>query len=369
MIVVAHCRAGFEGETAIDLTRAASAAGVDAKCTTVVNSAYVVALLGALDLRRWRQALVDMPPIFARSVFAGSGPHVLVAAEHTKGQRGGADRVTPIVAAIEALASPASDLWVEFADTNDGKEMSTLARALTARIEGELRRRGLLLASAPNAKSAIAPRNRKRLHVFLPDGATAYVGSSIGESGSPWPMGIPRLKMPHAAPSRSTLKLVEALITFLGDSETAKLRAGMRAVDLGAAPGGWTWQLAHRGVRVTAVDNGPLKGEVASDPLVTHLRSDGLRFRPKRQVDWVTCDIVEQPLRIATLMADWIADGAARRALFNLKLPMKRRYDEVLRCIDAIDARVSRAGVDATLRVRQLYHDRAEVTAYLARVD
>jgi 23S rRNA (cytidine2498-2'-O)-methyltransferase len=372
VIVVAYCRAGFEGETATDLARAAEAAGVDAQCTPVADSAYVVARLDALDLRRWRQALVDVPPIFARSVFAGSGPHALVPVGHVAGQRGGADRVTPIIAAIEALVSTATELWIEFADTNDGKEMSTLARALTARIEGELRRRQLLPASAVAAggtQPSIAPRNRKRLHVFLPDGATAYVGISIGESGSPWPMGIPRLRMPHAAPSRSTLKLVEALITFLGDSESTKLRAGMRAVDLGAAPGGWTWQLAHRGLRVTAVDNGALKGEVASDPLVTHVRSDGLKWRPKRQVDWVMCDIVEQPLRIATLMADWIGEGVARRALFNLKLPMKRRYDEVLRCIEAIDTRLSRAGVDATLRVRQLYHDRAEVTAYLARVD
>lgn len=377
MIVVAYCRAGFESETATDIARAADAAGADAQCTPIVDSAYVVAHLAALDLRRWRQALVDVPPIFARSVFAGSGPHALVPAGHVAGQRGGVDRVTPIVEAIEALDSSAAGLWVEFPDTNDGKEMSTLARALTARLEGELRRRGLLSAASPalsgdtqpQQQPAIAPRNRKRLHVFLPDGATAYVGISIGESGSPWPMGIARLKMPHAAPSRSTLKLAEALITFLGDGENARLRAGMRAVDLGAAPGGWTWQLAQRGLRVTAVDNGFLKGEVAGDPLVTHLRCDGLKYRPKRQVDWVTCDIVEQPLRIATLMADWIAEGAARRALFNLKLPMKRRYDEVLRCIDAIDARVSRAGVDATLRVRQLYHDRAEVTAYLARVD
>src|SRR6185436_8651688 len=94
--------------------------------------------------------------------------------------------------------------------------------------------------------------------------------------GSPWPMGIPRIRMPRGAPSRSTLKLAEALITFLGDREPESLRAGMRAVDLGAAPGGWTWQLAHRGLRVIAVDNGALKGSVEEDPLVTHVRADGL---------------------------------------------------------------------------------------------
>lgn len=137
--------------------------------------------------------------------------------------------------------------------------------------------------------------------------------------------------------------------------------------DLGAAPGGWTWQLAHRGLRVTAVDNGPLKGSVADDALVTHLREDGFTWRPKRAVDWLVCDIVLQPIRIAELVARWIADGAARRAIFNLKHPMKKRYDEVTRCAERTREITERAGMNVELRIRQLYHDREEVTGYLAR--
>jgi 23S rRNA (cytidine2498-2'-O)-methyltransferase len=204
--------------------------------------------------------------------------------------------------------------------------------------------------------------------VFLVDGATAYVGTSVAHDRE-WPLGIPRLRMPPGAPSRSTLKLAEAFATFLGDDEAALLRPGMRAVDLGAAPGGWTWQLAQRGIKVTAVDNGPLKGAIAGDALVTHRREDGLRWRPQRPVDWLVCDIVEQPIRIAELVARWIADGAARRAIFNLKLPMKKRYDEVRRCEQRIAEIVRGKGLRHTLRVRQLYHDREEVTAYLARID
>src|SRR5262249_48982342 len=144
-----------------------------------------------------------------------------------------------------------------------------------------------------------------RQHVFLVDKDTAYVGTSEPTGGSRWPMGIPRLRMPHAAPSRSTAKLAEALLVFLGDRGEELLRPGMRAVDLGAAPGGWTWQLAHRGLKVTAVDNGALKGDVAIDPRVTHVRADGLSWRPRTPVDWLTCDIVLQPSRIAELVAGW----------------------------------------------------------------
>jgi 23S rRNA (cytidine2498-2'-O)-methyltransferase len=175
-------------------------------------------------------------------------------------------------------------------------------------------------------------------------------------------MGIARLRMPPGAPSRSTLKLAEAFAVFLGDREAAFLRPGMRAVDLGAAPGGWTWQLVQRGVAVTAVDNGPLAPALLRDRLVTHVRGDAFRYRPRRPVDWLVCDVVEQPVRIAELAARWIADGFARRAIFNLKLPMKKRYDEVRRCMQRIGEIV---GSPHTLAVRQLYHDREEVTGYL----
>ena len=174
------------------------------------------------------------------------------------------------------------------------------------------------------------------------------------------------MRMPGGAPSRSTLKLAEALVTFLGDREADLLRAGMRAVDLGAAPGGWTWQLAQRGLRVIAVDNGALKGAVGKDSLVEHLRVDGLTYRPRRPVDWMVCDMVLPPARIAALVAGWMADGACRRTIYNLKLPMKKRYDEVRRCEALIHDALERRRARYTLRFKQLYHDREEITGYCA---
>lgn len=352
--IVAYCRAGFEDETAADLRRIAAGAGIALAIDRTLGAAFVVAHAAALPLPEWERACAAVPPIFARSLFTGHGPVALLPAGES---RGPADRVTPLLATIDALNGAAQwrSAWVEYPDTNDGKSLSTLARAVGARIAGELGTRG-----------ALSPGARQRLHVFMLDGATAYVGSSVAGERD-WPLGIPRLRMPPGAPSRSTLKLAEAFATFLGDDEAGVLRPGLRAVDLGAAPGGWTWQLVQRGIKVTAVDNGPLKGAVADDALVTHLREDGLHWRPRRPVDWLVCDIVEQPIRIAELVGRWIADGAARRAIFNLKLPMKKRYDEVRRCEQRIADLMHAAGMRHTLRVRQLYHDREEVTAYLAR--
>jgi 23S rRNA (cytidine2498-2'-O)-methyltransferase len=355
--LVAYCRAGFEGEASADLRRIAARAAIAIELTAVPASGYVLAHAREFNGAAWDRAELAALPIFVRSAFAGAGPLALLSPQ-TKGPH--ADRVTPLLAAIDAMSTelaeppPWRSVWIEFPDTNDGKELSTLARALGSRIGGALRAKGQLDADA-----------KRRLHVFLLDGSTALVGTSNAQRAA-WPMGIPRMHMPGRAPSRSTLKLAEAFETFLGERDAALLRPGLHAVDLGAAPGGWTWQLAQRGLKVTAVDNGPLKGSVATDPLVTHLREDGLRWRPRRTVDWVTCDIVEQPMRIAELMAHWIADGAARRAIFNLKLPMKKRYDEVQRCEQRIGEILTRAKVRYTLRVRQLYHDREEVTGYIA---
>ena len=354
-IVVAQCRAGFEPEAAADLASVATQAQCALDVDAPPGRGYVVARSDTLDRRRWSRAEAASPPVFIRSSFIGAGPLGLV----DRAEREKTDRVAPLIDAIAAMAdAPYSVLWMEFPDTNEGKAMSTLARALSPRIEARLRERAM-----------IDPRAAKRLHVFLEDGRRAFVGTSDAATGSRWPMGIARLRMPRGAPARSTLKLAEAFIVFLGEREATVLRPGLRAVDLGSAPGGWTWQLAQRGLRVTAVDNGALKGEVASDPLVTHVRDDGLKWRPRRPVDWLVCDIVLQPKRIAALVAGWMADGAARRAIFNLKLPMKKRYAEVLRARVTIGETLTRAGLRFELKFRQLYHDREEVTGYVGRID
>jgi len=354
-VVVAYCRAGFDAEAAEDLARVFAAMKAEVRIDVVPGRGYLIATADSLDGGAWMRAVTRGPPMFVRAAFAGTGPHALLGAA----PGGRPDRVAPIVAAIAAAGFGAvRSAWVEFPDTNDGKALSTLARALEPRLEAVLRERGAIDAAAA-----------QRLHVFLADGATAYAGVSGVAEGSPWPMGIARVRVPHGAPSRSASKLAEAVAVFLGDRHEALLRAGMRAVDLGAAPGGWSWYLAQRGVKVTAVDNGALKGDVSIDPRVTHVRADGLSWRPRAPVDWLVCDIVLQPIRIAALVGDWIAEGHARRAIVNLKLPMKKRYAEVERCLDLVRTRLRDAGMTADLAVRQLYHDREEVTLYVARRD
>ncbi len=267
------------------------------------------------------------------------------------------DRIGPLLEAASGLSRRFCDAFLETADTNEAKELSVFVRKFTGPFSRALKDAGMLVPTA----------SLPRLHLFFLNSASAYVGISRPGNSSPWPMGIPRLKFPRSAPSRSTLKLEEAFLFFLGE-DPKSLQPGMRAVDLGASPGGWTWQLVKRSIRVTAVDNGPMDWELMDSGIVEHLRADGFRFLPPRPVDWLVCDMVEQPARIAALVGRWLGEGHCRQAIFNLKLPMKKRYEEVKRCREIIEAALDQAEVPFRLAFKQLYHDREEVTGYLLRL-
>ena len=208
-----------------------------------------------------------------------------------------------------------------------------------------------------------------RLHIFFPDQSRALIASSDPHNSAAALNGIQRVSMASDAPSRSYLKLAEAFEVFLDKKEQAQwLKPNMTAIDLGAAPGGWTWQLVQRGLKVIAVDNGPLKGAAAGHPSIKHLRQDGFSFRPQRPVDWLVCDMVEQPQRVATLMTEWFIGGLTMHAIFNLKLPMKKRVAALNDALNSVRTALNNKGIRYRLEAKQLYHDREEVTVFLSRV-
>ena len=329
-----YCRPGFERDC-VEETQAKP-------ISAVADSGYVV-LQGKPRLAYAQLA-------FARQLIHWHGE------VHDLPER---DRLTPLLAALPDTPEQFGALYLETPDTNDGKTLSGFTRRFQPLLEAALRERGRL------TEDATLPR----LHIFFPDNSRAIIGSSDPRNSASAHMGILRLKMPHEAPSRSYLKLAEAFEVFLSKEEqTQWLKPGMTAVDLGAAPGGWTWQLAQRGLKIIAVDNGPLKGAAAEHPAIKHLKQDGFRYRPQRPVDWVVCDMVEQPQRVAALLAEWIASGNSTRAIFNLKLPMKKRVAALAAALTIVRGMLDAKGFRYRLEAKQLYHDREEVTVFLARV-
>ena len=345
--VLAYCRPGFEGECAQELAAYAASAQSGGFARAERGSGFVEFVMpdGAPNpfatAGAWREL------IFARQLL-----RVLGRAERMDRS----DRLAALLPIIERDARRWCDAWIEAPDSDAGRELAPLCRALNA-----------ALVTALKKKQWLDRTSRTRLHVCLIAPDTAIVACAGIDDAAPWPGGIPRLKFPRGAPSRSTLKLEEAFLVLLDEDERARwLKPGMTAVDLGAAPGGWTWQLVRRSIRTIAIDNGPMDAALMESGIVEHRRTDGFRFRPPRAVDWLVCDMVEQPRRIAELVAGWLAQGACRRTIFNLKLPMKKRYDEVQLCFGIIRDAVDAAGHAIDLRAKQLYHDREEITVFAA---
>lgn len=344
-----YCRPGFEQDCAQEALRQARR-----QKPVSITQPPVVANSGYAIITLQEQQLEYRELIFTRQLIR-LHRHLPYLPER--------DRLTPIRDAIANLSQRFALMWLETPDTNEGKALSTFTRRFQPLLEQALAACDRLPGTTPNEE-----RNQERLHLFFPDKNTVWIGSSAPYNSAPWQMGILRQHMPAEAPSRSTLKLAEAFDVFLDKSEQSRLlRPGMNAVDLGAAPGGWTWQLVRRGLRVTAVDNGPMKGVLAQHPQVQHLRQDGFKYMPRKAVDWLVCDMVEKPSRVAALIADWFVAGLTRQAIFNLKLPMKQRLAAVDGALDAIRQHLDAEGIPYRLRAKQLYHDREEITVFLAR--
>ncbi len=350
--VVAHCRAGFEREAADEIACQAAARGI--RGTTEARPGLALFTSDPpVPLPRIAGALCYADLVFARQLLFSS---VLCTGLPV------GDRVAPLVAAARAQADRYREIVIETADSEASKPLLRLCRGLAGPLRQALRSAGSL-GDAP-----VDPA-WPRLHITFLRSDSALVGLSYPGNSSPWPMGIPRLRAARGAPSRAGMKLEEAFITLLTAAEREeRLRAGMVAVDLGAAPGGWSWQLARRGLTVTAVDHGSLCGEVSGSKLVRHVRADGFRYRPARPVDWMVCDIADRPGRVTDLVLRWFLEGACRRCIFNLKLPMKRRLETVWRCREVVVATLAAARLRHRLTFKHLYHDRMEVTGYLARL-
>ncbi|MDX1677888.1 23S rRNA (cytidine(2498)-2'-O)-methyltransferase RlmM [Arsukibacterium sp.] len=350
-----YCRAGFEKECAAEIQDKASLYQVFGFCKLTANSAYVI--FEAYDA----ETLANFYRDYDFNQFIFIRQWCLLVAPLL--ELPGADRIAPVLeAALGAELGSIGELRVEFAQTNEGKTLSTLARKFTVPLRQALRQAGIMLQ-----------KEQKRapvLHLFLLSGQQAYLGVSYPENNSPLENGILRLKFPNEAPSRSTLKLEEAFIEFIPRHEWDKrLAPGMLAVDLGACPGGWTYQLVKRSMMVTAIDNGPMAESLMQTGQVKHLMVDGFKYEPqKKNVYWLVCDMIEQPQRVADRIAEWIIKGWCQESIFNLKLPMKRRYETVQDVLEKFENKLLQADIKYQLRVKHLYHDREEVTVLVRNV-
>jgi 23S rRNA (cytidine2498-2'-O)-methyltransferase len=146
---------------------------------------------------------------------------------------------------------------------------------------------------------------------------------------NPFPNGVPGfVEDRDGPPSRAYLKLWE---TF------ARLRRqpglGERCLDLGAAPGGWTWLLARTGAEVLAVDRAPLAPELERLTNVSWWQGSAFALDPATfgPVDWLCSDIIAYPDRLLDLVTRWLDSGQVRNLVCTVKFRGETDHDAAAR--------------------------------------
>jgi 23S rRNA (cytidine2498-2'-O)-methyltransferase len=188
----------------------------------------------------------------------------------------------------------------------------------------------------------------------------AFIGLSfVNYNLSDWAGGERRFAREAEQVSRSEFKLLEALEVFAIDLPPRGV-----ALDLGAAPGGWTRVLRQRRQFVTAVDPAALDPRLEKDSGIRHKRMTAEAYLANEpdQFDIIVNDMRMDARDSARLMVDYAQQLYPHGiALMTFKLPEHGRRAVLDHAFNILKEAYVIAGA------RQLFHNRSEITVYLKR--
>ncbi|MEZ4832276.1 MAG: SAM-dependent methyltransferase [Caldilineaceae bacterium] len=188
----------------------------------------------------------------------------------------------------------------------------------------------------------------------------ACLGLSLADYNlSDWAGGERRFAREKDQVSRAEFKLLEALAVF-----HIELPPRGIALDLGAAPGGWTRVLRQREQYVTAVDPAALDPRLDKDKGVRHKRVTAEAYLADEpdEFDLIVNDMRMDARDSARLMADYARQLYPHGiAIMTFKLPERGRRQ----ILDHAFNILRRAYV--LVGARQLFHNRSEITVYLKK--
>jgi 23S rRNA (cytidine2498-2'-O)-methyltransferase len=281
--------------------------------------------------------------------FARQGFPVTRVVERASPAALGGAAASALVAELASLDRYALQVWVPDSDATNplAHDARLVEEAAAAQLAEQLPR-----AERVDAREGGVRRLAVAQICLLSAGRAAVGVLASDRTLSLTPGGRTRAKVGGDRPSRAARKLAEAF-AWLGVAP----EPGELCVDLGAAPGGWTWVLLERRARVVAVDPGKLRPDLLGRRGLTYVAGNAFDFEPEEPADWLFCDMAFRPLEVAKMLARWARQRSATLLVANFKLPMRRKA-EIVREL----TRVLREGGWKGLRARQLYHDRDEVT-------
>lgn len=184
----------------------------------------------------------------------------------------------------------------------------------------------------------------------------AWLGLSAADDNlSPWNGGQHHLAKREEQISRAEFKLLEALEAF-----RLRPQKGHRALDLGAAPGGWSRVFCDRGLKVTAVDPADLDSRLKQ---VDHQKMTAQRYLKTTTppYHWLLNDMKMDAVDSAKLTVEYFPRlGRKANVLMTLKLP---EGDEAPKKLAQALKELHVAY--QILQVKQLFHNRNEVTVWM----
>ena len=174
------------------------------------------------------------------------------------------------------------------------------------------------------------------------------------KSISSWYLGEHRFKIENNQISRAEHKLLEAFDYFKINTKKYKT-----ALDLGAAPGGWSKILLEKNLKVVAVDPAILDSRLLKNKNLSHFKSTSQEFfkRNKEHYDIIVNDMKMSPEDSLNIMYE------ARKYLnkngimiTTLKLNSENLLEQASKCVDSVKRKFNFIGV------HQLFNNRSECT-------
>jgi 23S rRNA (cytidine2498-2'-O)-methyltransferase len=192
-------------------------------------------------------------------------------------------------------------------------------------------------------------------------GVHIYIGiSETADNISSWAGGKHRLAHEKEQISRAEFKLIEAIKVF-------RLRFPKRgtALDLGAAPGGWTRVLLQHHLDVIAVDPAKLDKNLKKNSRVKHYRETAQRFFNRDlglQFDLIVNDMkmdTNESVKIINLAYGRLKKGGM--VILTLKLPKSGVEKKINQALKNLQSKYN------VIAIKHLFHNRSEVTVILKK--
>lgn len=149
-------------------------------------------------------------------------------------------------------------------------------------------------------------------------------------------------------PNRAYLKLWEVFAT-----QNFKIKPDDCAIEIGAAPGGWSWVLSQYFKKVYTFDRADLAPQVKKIKNINHIIGDAFKIDPDEYSDctWFFSDLICTPEKILETIEFWLGKSRVKNFVCTIKFKGDTPFEVIDKLLKIPDSNIVR-----------LYHNKNEVT-------